>query len=95
MIFLACPPVYHLPGTWSDPDKIAKCKEALIPHGNLDPQYGFVVFIVVMLLFVVGYGLYLTFGQGGKDLKDPIKEHARMHELGIAHGHTPKTKHDD
>ena len=24
MIFLACPPVYTLPGTWSDPEKIAK-----------------------------------------------------------------------
>ena len=29
----------------------------------------------------------MTFGSGGKDLKDEIKEHARMHELGIAHGH--------
>ena len=25
MIFLACPPVYTLPGTWNDPEKIAKC----------------------------------------------------------------------
>jgi len=29
----------------------------------------------------------MTFGRGGKNLKDEIKEHARMHELGIAHGH--------
>ena len=25
MIFLACPPVYTLPGTWNDPEKIARC----------------------------------------------------------------------
>ena len=39
-------------------------------------------------------GLYLTFGPGGEQLTDPIGEHAKMHELGIAHGHTPKIKHD-
>ena len=33
------------------------------------------------------YGLYLTFGPGKVDLRDPIDEHAKMHELGIAHGH--------
>ena len=46
-----------------------------------------VFIIVALLLFVVGYGLYLTFGSGGKELRDPIDEHAKMHELGIAHGH--------
>ena len=46
------------------------------------------VFIIVGLLFVImGYGLYLTLGPGKKDLRDPIDEHAKMHELGIAHGH--------
>ena len=49
------------------------------------------VFLIVgLLFFIIGYGLYLTFGPQGKDLRDPIAEHARMHELGIAHGHTPK-----
>ncbi len=49
------------------------------------------VFIIVgLLLFVVGYGIYLTFGSGSKELRDPIAEHAKMHELGIAHGHTSK-----
>ena len=49
------------------------------------------VFIIVgLLFFVMGYGIYLTFGPGKKDLLDPIDEHAKMHELGIAHGHTPK-----
>ena len=32
-------------------------------------------------------GLYLTAGEGKNELKDPIKEHAKMHELGIAHKH--------
>ena len=30
---------------------------------------------------------YLTVGAGKKELRDPIDEHAKMHELGIAHGH--------
>ena len=46
------------------------------------------VFIIVgLLFFIMGYGLYLTIGPGKKDLRDPIDEHAKMHELGIAHGH--------
>ena len=46
-----------------------------------------VFIIVALLLFVVGYGLYLTIGPGKRELRDPIDEHAKMHELGIAHGH--------
>ena len=47
-----------------------------------------IVFIIVGLLFLVlGYGIYLTFGPGKTELRDPIDEHAKMHELGIAHGH--------
>ena len=49
-----------------------------------------VFIIVALLLFVVGYGLYLTVGPGKQELRDPIAEHARMHELGIALGHTSK-----
>ena len=47
-----------------------------------------IVFIItgLLLLLVVG-GVWLTFGPGGKDVKDPIAEHAKMHELGIAHKH--------
>ena len=39
--FSACPPVYTLPGTWNDPEKIAKCNETLIPHLTLNPNYTF------------------------------------------------------
>tara|TARA_B100001250_G_scaffold7058_1_gene5959 strand:+ start:384 stop:599 length:216 start_codon:yes stop_codon:yes gene_type:complete len=47
------------------------------------------VFIIVgLLFFIVGYGLYLTIGPGKVDLRDPIDEHAKMHELGVAHGHS-------
>ena len=49
-----------------------------------------VVIIIGLLFSIMGYGIYLTFGSGGKELRDPIDEHAKMHELGIAHGHTPK-----
>ena len=50
-----------------------------------------IVFIIVgILLLGVGGGIYFTFGPGGKDVRDPIDEHAKMHELGIAHGHEGK-----
>ena len=87
MIFIACPPVYTLPGTWDDPEKIARCKETLIPHLQLEPETGFLVFIGLLVLGSIIYGIYNTFGAGRKGLKDEIREHARMHELGIAHGH--------
>ena len=66
-----------------------------------------VYIIVVLLLFLLGWGIYLTFGPGKEELRDQIDEHAKMHELGIAHGHEgrrayvteakkdyPKHKHD-
>jgi hypothetical protein len=62
----------------------------LLPHGNLpglSPEGQMIAIIVGLLFFVMGYGLWLTVGPGKKDLRDPIDEHAKMHELGIAHGH--------
>ena len=32
----------------------------------------------------MGYGLWLTVGPGKLELRDPIDEHAKMHELGIS-----------
>ena len=84
MLFLSCPPVYHLPGTWTE------CKTPIINHLNLTPDQGFILFFGLLLLTLVGVGLYNTFGPGKKDLRDQIDEHAKMHELGIAHGHSPK-----
>ena len=46
--------------------------------------------IVVLLLGFIGYGVYASFGPGSKELRDTIDEHAKMHELGIAHGHGGK-----
>ena len=43
--------------------------------------------IVVLLAGSVAYGIYSTFGSGSKELRDTIDEHAKMHELGMAHGH--------
>ena len=79
MIFLSKPSVYNLPGTWE--------KQPMIHHLNLTPDQGFILFFGLVVLGLVIYGLYLTFGPGKKNLKDQIDEHAKMHELGIAHGH--------
>ena len=43
---------------------------------------------VGLLLFgSIGYGIHTTVGLSSYKLRDTIQEHARMHELGIAHGH--------
>lgn len=74
MIFLAKPSVYTLPGTWE--------KQPLLDAGLAIP-----ILIAVVVIGLLGYGIYMTFGSGGKELRDEIDEHAKMHELGIAHGH--------
>ena len=58
-----------------------------ITHGNLTPDQGFILFIVLFLFGMVGYAIYLSFGSGKTDLRDTISEHARLHDLGIAHKH--------
>jgi len=81
MIFLSRPSVYNLPGTWE------KQPDAIVPHLNLTPDQGFILFFGLLVLSLVVYGIYLTFGAGKKNLRDQIDEHSKMHELGIAHGH--------
>ena len=44
-------------------------------------------FFIFLLFGSIGYGIYTTVGPSSYKLRDTIKEHARMHELGIAHGH--------
>ena len=80
MIFLSKPSVYNLPGTWE------KQPDAIIPHLNLTPDQGLILFFGLLLLGLVGYGIYMTFGAGKKDLRDAIDEHAKMQELGIPQG---------
>ena len=53
-----------------------------------DPTLFLLLSSVGILLFgSIGYGIYTTLGPSSYKLRDTIKEHARMHELGIAHGH--------
>ena len=57
-------------------------------EANSDPTLIFVLGSIALLLFgAIGYGVYTTVGPKSGELRDTIKEHARMHELGIAHGH--------
>ena len=79
MIFLSNPSVYTLSGTWE--------KQPLVEPGLAIP-----IFIGAIVIGLLGYGIYMTFGSGKKGLRDEIDEHAKMHELGIAHGHSPKKK---
>ena len=53
-----------------------------------DPALFLLLGSVGLLLFgSMGYGIYTTVGPSSYKLRDTIKEHARLHELGIAHGH--------
>ena len=43
---------------------------------------------VRLLLFgSIGYGIYITVRQSSHKIRDIIREHVRMHKLGIAYGH--------
>ena len=75
MTFLSKPSVYNLPGTWE------KQPDAIIPHLNLTPDQGFILFFGLIVLGLVIYGIYLTFGAGKKNLRDQIDEHAKMLSL--------------
>ena len=58
-----------------------------------DPTLLIVLGSIGVLLFgAIGYGIYTTVGPKSKELRDTIAEHARMHELGIAHGHGKDNK---
>ena len=60
-----------------------------------DPTLFFLFCSIGLLLFgSIGYGIYTTVGPSSYKLRDTIQEHARMHELGIAHGHN-NHNHDE
>ena len=67
MIFLSCPPVYTLPGTWT------KCN-AIIPHYNGVPNTSLGISILVFLLILSGLGIYKAFFNN-KNLTDPWDDH--------------------
>ena len=73
-LFLACPPVYTLPGTWNDPEKIALCNDTLIPHFTFNPDYTFMISIAVITILLAGYGVYKGFF-ANKGLSDPWDDH--------------------
>ena len=50
--------------------------------------------IGILLFGSIGYGIYTTVGPSSYKLRDTIKEHARLHELGIAHGHNHHNDHE-
>ena len=60
-----------------------------------DPTLFLLLGSIGLLLFgSLGYGIYTTVGPSSYKLRDTIKEHARLHELGIAHGHN-NHNHDE
>ena len=48
----------------------------------------------ILLFGSIGYGIYTTVGPSSHKLRDTIQEHARMHELGIAHGHNSQNNNE-
>ena len=67
MIFLSCPPVYTLPGTWS------KCN-VLIPHYNANTTLTFAISTSVIVLALTVFGVYRAFF-ANKNLTDPWDDH--------------------
>ena len=56
--------------------------------GSIKDNTLFLLFgsVGILLFGLMSYGIYSTVGPSSHELKDTIKEHARMHELLIAHG---------
>ena len=73
-LLAACPPVYTLPGTWNDPDKIAKCNDTLIPHLTLNPNITFGLSVLAILIILTGYGVYKGFF-ANQNLTAPWDDH--------------------
>ena len=73
-LLAACPPVYTLPGTWNDSDKIAKCNDTLIPHLTLNPNFTFGISVLAILIILTGYGVYKGF-IANQNLTDPWDDH--------------------
>ena len=73
-LLAACPPVYTLPGTWNDPDKIAKCNDTLIPLLTLNPNFTFGISVLAILIILTGYGVYKGFF-ANENLTDPWDDH--------------------
>ena len=66
-LFLSCPPVYHLPGTWT------KCEQPLIPHGNLQGLTGdnLIIGAIVLAVFsAVLYGCLLYTSPSPRDVEE-------------------------
>ena len=65
-----------------------KIQFIVLENSSLNPFPYLMIGIILFFLFgSVAYGMYSTFGPGSKVLTDGMDEHARMHELGIAHRH--------
>ena len=69
MYFLSNPPVYFLPGTWD-----LSCKDPIVPHLTLNPNFTFGISVVVILILLTGFGVYKSFF-ANKTLADPWDDH--------------------
>ena len=67
-LFLSCPPVYTLPGTWKE------CPHTLIPHYEFDPNFTFPIAVAVFTVLLAGFGVYRGFF-ANKGLADPWDDH--------------------
>ena len=71
------PTSIYTTGTWNDPEKIAKCYDTMIPHGNfagLGQTGQFVAIIIGAFAILTTYGIIRGFFSN-KDLTDPWDDH--------------------
>ena len=66
--------MYTLPGTWSDPEKIAKCNDTLIPHFTFNPDFTFMISIAVITVLLADTE-YIKDSLQIKNLTDPWDDH--------------------
>ena len=65
--FASCPPVYTLPGTWTN------CN-AIITHYKADTNITFGISVLVIVILLSAFGIYKGFFDN-KELADPWDDH--------------------
>ena len=66
--------MYTLPGTWNDPENIARFNDTLIHHFTFNPNITLPISIAVITILLAGFGVYKGFF-ANQNLTDPWDDH--------------------